>query len=70
MAWVLDAETENTPLSTTGGHTWAAARRLAAYLSAAADELGLQRPGLRLLELGAGAAREEGASASGWLSNW
>ncbi|PRW57925.1 Nicotinamide N-methyltransferase-like [Chlorella sorokiniana] len=58
MAWVLDAEVESTPLSTTGGHTWEAARRLAAYLSAAAGELGLRRPGLRLLELGSG---------TGWL---
>lgn len=58
MAWVLDAEVESTPLSTTGGHTWEAARRLAAYLSAAADQLGLGRPGLRLLELGSG---------TGWL---
>lgn len=57
-SWLLDAEVESTPLSTTGGHTWAAARRLAAYLSAAAGELGLQRPGLSLLELGAG---------TGWL---
>lgn len=58
MTWVLDVEVESTPLSTTGGHTWAAARRLAAYLSAAAGQLGLERPGLQLLELGAG---------TGWL---
>lgn len=58
MPWTLDVEVESTPLSTTGGHTWAAARRLAAYLSAAADQLGLTRPGLQLLELGAG---------TGWL---
>ena len=57
-AWLLDVENESTPLATTGGHTWAAARRLAAYLSSAAPELGLHRPGLRILELGAG---------TGWL---
>ncbi|KAL4433839.1 hypothetical protein ABPG75_000280 [Micractinium tetrahymenae] len=58
MQWTLDVEVESTPLSTTGGHTWAAARRLAAYLSAAAEHLSMERPGLRLLELGAG---------TGWL---
>ncbi|KAL4419087.1 hypothetical protein ABPG77_010026 [Micractinium sp. CCAP 211/92] len=58
MPWTLDVEVESTPLLTTGGHTWAAARRLAAYLSAAAEQLGLGRPGLRVLELGAG---------TGWL---
>lgn len=58
MPWTLDAEVESTPLSTTGGHTWEAARRLAAYLSAAADQLGLHQPGLRVLELGSG---------TGWL---
>lgn len=58
MPWTLDAEVESTPLSTTGGHTWEAARRLAAYLSAAAGQLGLQQPGLRVLELGSG---------TGWL---
>ena len=58
MPWEFDAQVESTPLSTTGGHTWAAARRLADYLAAAAPQLGLHRPGLRLLELGAG---------TGWL---
>lgn len=58
MEWAQDAEVESTPLSTTGGHTWAAARRLATYLSAAPAELGLQHPGIRVLELGAG---------TGWL---
>lgn len=53
-AWVRDVAVESTPLTTTGGHTWAAAYRLADYLEAAAPELGLQSPGLRLLELGAG----------------
>ncbi len=58
MPWTLDVEVESTPLSTTGGHTWAASRRLASYLSAAAEQPGLGRPGLRVLELGAG---------TGWL---
>ena len=52
--WVFDVEVENTPLATTGGHTWAAAYRLADYLFAAATEVGLNNPGVRILELGAG----------------
>lgn len=57
-AWVFDALDEATPLDTTGGHTWPAARHLAEYLSAAADQLGLSTPGVHILELGAG---------TGWL---
>jgi predicted nicotinamide N-methyase len=54
MAWIEDVEIENKPLSTTGGHTWAAAYRLASYLAAVAPDLGLDAPGARVLELGAG----------------
>jgi len=52
--WVRDVAVESTPLTTTGGHTWAAAYRLADFLEAAAGELALHAPGLALLELGAG----------------
>ena len=45
-------------MSTTGGHTWAAAYRLAEYLAAATVELDLSHPGLRIIELGSG---------TGWL---
>lgn len=54
MAWIKDVEIENTPLATTGGHTWAAAYRLADYLDAAGPQLGLNAPGVRIVELGAG----------------
>lgn len=54
MAWIEDVEIENKPLSTTGGHTWAAAHRLARFLAACAPDLGLDAPGVRVLELGAG----------------
>jgi len=54
MAWKMDVEVENTPLTTTGGHTWRAAYRLADYLSASAPHLGLDAPGVNILELGAG----------------
>lgn len=32
MEWAFDAQVESTPLTTTGGHTWKAAYRLADYL--------------------------------------
>lgn len=60
MSWIKDVQVENTPLTTTGGHTWAAAYRLADYFAATATELGLDIPGVRVLELGAGC---------GWLGN-
>ena len=50
-----------------GGHTWAAARRLADYLGATAARLGLLRPGLRLLELGAGTGW---VGWVGWRVGW
>lgn len=58
MTWYDDVEVESTPLSTTGGQTWKAAYRLAEYCRHVADDLGLQRPGVTLLELGSG---------TGWL---
>jgi predicted nicotinamide N-methyase len=58
MAWIHDVFVDSRPMSTTGGHTWAAAYRLADYLAAAFAELGLSQPGLRIIELGSG---------TGWL---
>ncbi|KAG2431210.1 hypothetical protein HXX76_009738 [Chlamydomonas incerta] len=52
--WRYDIVTEHASLTTTGGRIWDAARRLASYLEAMSGPLGLQRPGLRVLELGAG----------------
>lgn len=52
--WKYDIATEHASLTTTGGRIWDAARRLASYLEAMSGPLGLQRPGLRVLELGAG----------------
>ncbi|KAG2483014.1 hypothetical protein HYH03_018094 [Edaphochlamys debaryana] len=52
--WVYDVVTEHAALTTTGGRVWDAARRLCAYLEAMEAPLGLRRPGLRVLELGAG----------------
>ena len=54
MPWIKDVQVENTPLTTTGGHTWAAAYRLADYFSVTATDLSLDTPGARILELGAG----------------
>jgi len=54
MTWVRDVVIENRPLATTGGHTWAAAYRLTDYLAASVVALGLDAPGLNVLELGAG----------------
>lgn len=58
MDWHDDVTVESTPLSTTGGQTWKAAYRLAEYMANVAEDLGLQRPGVTLLELGSG---------TGWL---
>ena len=44
---------------TTGGRVWDAAHRLAEFLEASQEELDLCRPGLRVVELGAGC---------GWLA--
>ncbi|KAL4536800.1 hypothetical protein Ndes2437B_g06204 [Nannochloris sp. 'desiccata'] len=56
--WIQDAVVENTPLSTTGGHTWKAAYRLANYFSSTAANIGLnggpQINKINILELGAG----------------
>lgn len=40
--------------ATTGGVVWQAAHRLVDYLEATADETGLSRPGVNVLELGSG----------------
>jgi len=40
--------------ATTGGHVWKAAHRLADYLEASADAIGLSRRGVNVLELGSG----------------
>lgn len=45
---------ETATFATTGGHVWRAAHRLADYLEAVADDIGLSRPGANVLELGAG----------------
>ena len=50
---------ETTTFATTGGHVWQAAHRLAEYLEAVVSDVGLDRPGAKILELGAG---------TGWLS--
>ena len=56
--WIHDVVVENTPLSTTGGHTWNAAYRLAEYFSTTAAQIGLDTPQnkrkINVLELGAG----------------
>ncbi|MEW5302862.1 MAG: hypothetical protein WDW38_004030 [Sanguina aurantia] len=41
-------------MSTTGGKVWDAARRLCTYMEAEAGSLGLHRPEINILELGAG----------------
>ncbi|GLI67687.1 hypothetical protein VaNZ11_011951 [Volvox africanus] len=52
--WVHDIVTEHAALTTTGGIVWDAARRLCSFLEEMGRELGLSRPGLQVLELGAG----------------
>eukprot|EP00959_Pyramimonas_sp_CCMP1952_P208409 4359615-Pyramimonas_sp.AAC.1 len=53
--WAPPIETDTTnSLSTTGGHVWDAARRLHSYLSVMSTEDGLDRQGVKVLELGAG----------------
>lgn len=57
LRWQVDTITvESTPLTTTGGHTWQAARHLAAYLEHcyATDTHAMRTQPLRVLELGAG----------------
>ncbi|GIL86535.1 hypothetical protein Vretimale_11600 [Volvox reticuliferus] len=53
-SWVHDIVTEHAALTTTGGMVWDAARRLCSFLEEMGPELGLFRPGLQVLELGAG----------------
>ncbi|EFJ39977.1 hypothetical protein VOLCADRAFT_100272 [Volvox carteri f. nagariensis] len=52
--WVYDIRTEHAALTTTGGRVWNAARRLCSFLEEVGPDLGLFRPGLKVLELGAG----------------
>jgi hypothetical protein len=54
--WIQDVVVESTPLSTTGGHTWKAAYRLADYFSSTAAHIGLDSGPhkINILELGAG----------------
>ncbi len=56
MPWIHDVKVESTPLSTTGGHTWNAAYRLADYFSSTAAAIGLNdnTNKINILELGAG----------------
>ncbi|EKX31563.1 hypothetical protein GUITHDRAFT_149221 [Guillardia theta CCMP2712] len=59
MAWERDIQIESDawrgrPLTTTGGRVWDAAHRMADFLEAMQEELGLSRPGMQILELGAG----------------
>eukprot|EP00960_Hanusia_phi_P068221 766789-Hanusia_phi.AAC.1 len=59
MAWDRDILIESDalrgqPLSTTGGRVWDAAHRMADFLEAMQEDLGLSRPGMQILELGAG----------------
>jgi len=56
--WIQDVIVKSTPLSTTGGHTWEAAYRLAEYFSSTAAHIGLNDGAsnnkINILELGAG----------------
>ncbi|GAX81326.1 hypothetical protein CEUSTIGMA_g8757.t1 [Chlamydomonas eustigma] len=52
--WQYDAISELKPLVTTGGHVWPAARHLAEFLESELDKLNIGRPGISLIELGAG----------------
>ncbi|WIA08326.1 hypothetical protein OEZ85_007768 [Tetradesmus obliquus] len=53
--WIDDITVQTTKqLTTTGGTVWNAARRCAGYLEHEATIIGLDRPGVRVLELGAG----------------
>ena len=52
--WVRDADVQTASLTTTGGVTWPAARRLSEYLEAMESSIGLDRPGAQAVELGAG----------------
>ena len=53
-SWAYDVKSEHTPLTTTGGHVWPAAKRLAAFLEHEHRALGMDREGATVLELGAG----------------
>ncbi len=54
--WRHDAVkiTTTTKMSTTGGTVWKAAERAVEFLEAMCSVVGLDRPGVRILELGAG----------------
>ncbi|KAF6263177.1 putative methyltransferase-domain-containing protein [Scenedesmus sp. NREL 46B-D3] len=53
--WTDDITVQTTKhLTTTGGTVWNAARRCASFLESEAKKIGLDRPGVRVLELGAG----------------
>jgi hypothetical protein len=48
-SWLLDVQTVTTTvLTTTGGTLWNAANRCMQYLEAAAVQVGLDRPGIRV----------------------
>ncbi|GBG00073.1 hypothetical protein Rsub_12770 [Raphidocelis subcapitata] len=54
-AWQRDVRvTTTTALTTTGGTVWGAAHRAVDFFEACAGDIGLARPGVRILELGAG----------------
>ena len=52
--WAYDIASDHKPLTTTGGHVWPAAQRLAEFLESESPMLGLDRMGVTVLELGAG----------------
>lgn len=57
--WSYDVQIQSdvqrgNPLTTTGGHVWDAAKRLAKYFDAEEEHLNLGRKDLKILELGAG----------------
>lgn len=53
-AWNYNIASDHKPLTTTGGHVWPAARRLAEFFEIDSHVLGLNRTGVTVLELGAG----------------
>jgi hypothetical protein len=55
VEWAPPIEVDTTTtLSTTGGHVWDAARRMYKFLSVMSSQIGLNKPGVTVLELGAG----------------
>eukprot|EP00892_Ulva_mutabilis_P000164 jgi/Ulvmu1/10148/UM006_0102.1 len=52
--WRRDIQVGTTAMTTTGGHLWNAAERLADYMEAESRSLGLNRAGIDILELGSG----------------